>query len=104
MELDSAKSGLHSKRIMGKAALPATRSRLMYRKQSWKVYRMVLIWVITTGQNFEHWDSIVLCFVAASMFSHQENCTENVQLQTGAPTQQTQLYQPKPKLYSACEW
>jgi hypothetical protein len=38
------------------------------------------------------------------MFSHQEYCTENVQLQTGAPTQQTQLYQPKPKLYSACEW
>jgi hypothetical protein len=42
-------------------------------------------------------------FVAASMFSNQEYCTENVQLQTGALTQQTQLYQPKPKLYSACE-
>lgn len=36
---------------MGKAALPATRSHLMHRKQSWKVYRMVLIWVITKFQK-----------------------------------------------------
>lgn len=60
--LDSAKSGLYSERTMGKDALPTTRSYLMHRKQSCMVYKMVLIWVITKGQNFKHWDSIVFCF------------------------------------------
>ena len=47
---------------MVKAVSSATWSHLMHRKQSWEVYRMVLIWVITKGQNFEQWDSTLFCF------------------------------------------